>query len=154
MITSLTGKYAFLSNFYPCVVEWDHRIWASAEHVFQARKTISVWDQSPIRHAKTAAEAKRWGQRVPLRRDWERAKKQIMFEVVLAKFTQNAGMRRKLLVTGQETIVEGNDWGDQFWGVTSDVSRILPCWWPEKCLYGHNYLGKTLMYVRDLLRED
>ena len=46
-----------------------------------------------------------------------------------------------LLATGDAKIVEGNTWGDVFWGVCNGV--------------GENHLGEILMKVRqDLFDED
>jgi hypothetical protein len=39
-IDSFYGQYAFLSNFYPCEVEFEGDTYPSAEHAYQAAKTI------------------------------------------------------------------------------------------------------------------
>ena len=75
----------------------------------------------------------------PLRRDWESVKDSIMREAVLAKFTQHADLREKLLGTGDAEIVEHTD-RDSYWGDGGDGS-------------GHNMLGRILMSVRDELRR-
>ncbi len=45
-----------------------------------------------------------------------------------------------LVATGQEELVEGNDWEDRFWGVDPPGSNN-----------GENNLGKILMRVRNEL---
>jgi predicted NAD-dependent protein-ADP-ribosyltransferase YbiA (DUF1768 family) len=49
-------------------------------------------------------------------------------------------LRQKLLDTGSCTLVEGNTWGDTFWGVCDGV--------------GENHLGKLLMTIRADLESD
>ena len=57
-----------------------------------------------------------------------------MYEIVLAKFSQNEYLKRRLLETGNALLIEGNDWGDTYWGVCNGR--------------GKNKLGKILMRVR------
>jgi ribA/ribD-fused uncharacterized protein len=75
----------------------------------------------------------------PLRRDWESVKTDIMREVVRAKFTQHADIRKVLLATGDATIVEHTA-NDSFWGDGGDGS-------------GKNMLGRILMEVREELKR-
>ena len=74
-----------------------------------------------------------------MRSDWEEVKNKVMYEIVLAKFTQNSDLKEKLLATGDEHLEEGNTWGDTIWGTVDGV--------------GENRLGKILMRVRDELNE-
>ena len=69
----------------------------------------------------------------------EEVKDKVMYEIVLAKFTQNPDLKEKLLATGDEYLEEGNTWGDTIWGTVDGV--------------GENRLGKILMRVRDELNE-
>jgi len=60
--------------------------------------------------------------------------------IVKLKFAQNPDLRKKLLATGTEELVEGNTWHDNYWG---------DCSCPEcKNIKGRNQLGITLMRVR------
>ena len=86
------------------------------------------------------SEAKRLGRRVRLRSDWEQVKYDVMLDVVRAKFNQHPDLAQKLLATGDEELVEGNDWGDTYWGVCNGR--------------GKNMLGKILMRVRAELRGE
>jgi predicted NAD-dependent protein-ADP-ribosyltransferase YbiA (DUF1768 family) len=55
-------------------------------------------------------------------------------------------------------LVEGNTWGDVFWGAVRYAPEveaahgILPYWYDDQdaLWVGHNWLGRTLMMVRDL----
>ena len=133
-ITCFRGVYRFLSNFYPTrVVYGDGWIYPTVEHAFQAAKTTDPTWQAHIRHATTPGDAKRLGRRAPLRPDWEADKQRVMYELLLQKF-QHPSLRAQLVATGEEELVEGNGWGDTYWGVCRGV--------------GENHLGKLLMQIR------
>lgn len=68
--------------------------------------------------------------------NWSDMKLGIMQEVVRRKFIANPDIRMQLAETGDEELVEGNSWGDTFWGVDNKTGE------------GQNQLGKVLMAVR------
>lgn len=136
LINSFVGKYRFLSNFYQCGVTFEDIAYDNAEAAFQAQKCEDYDDRRRF-VGLNPSEAKRLGRRVKLRPDWELIKDSVMYDVVLAKFRQNRNLREKLLQTGSATLVEGNDWGDRYWGQVNGVGR--------------NQLGKTLMHIRENL---
>lgn len=135
-ITEFRGEYAFLSNFYECPINYDGHQFRNAEAAFQAAKC-------PARAAEFCnldpSAAKRMGRRVELRPDWEEVKDFEMECVVFAKFMDNPELARKLILTGDRELIEGNTWGDRIWGVCNGV--------------GENRLGKILMRCRDWLRK-
>jgi N-glycosidase YbiA len=137
VISRFTGRHSFLSNFFLRVMWFEADWYPSAEHAYQAAKTDDVAGKKAIAASPSPAIAKRLGQRVPLRRDWERVKVEIMRDVVRAKFRGDLELRKMLLATGEATLVEGNNWGDRFWGVDG---------------HGENHLGRILMEVRTELR--
>jgi ribA/ribD-fused uncharacterized protein len=139
MITEFQGEYRFLSNFWPCEVEYDGMIYPSVEHAYQAAKTLDIVQQSTIQHASTPGLAKKMGRKVTMRRDWDKIKLGVMENLVRQKF-KNAKLKKQLLSTGTRILVEGNNWGDRYWGVS-----------PVENGYGLNHLGKILMKVRDEL---
>lgn len=146
MINKFEGKYEFLSNFYESPFTWRGNTYPTVEHAFQAAKTLDPIKRSLICQAPTPGRAKRMGRKVPLRPDWEDIKEQIMYECVLAKFSQSISLMLALLATGNEELVEGTTgWCDNIWG---------NCECP-KCINieGQNKLGKILMRVRKELRE-
>jgi ribA/ribD-fused uncharacterized protein len=65
---------------------------------------------------------------------WDSIKVQCMREVVWMKFYQHSSIRKQLVDTGDAMLVEGNDWGDKFWGRVDGK--------------GYNKLGVILMEVR------
>lgn len=132
-IKSFHGRYAFLSNFYPVEIEWEGETYSSLEHAYQASKTLVPEERLVIRNASTPGQAKRLGNRVTLRADWERVKVSIMRALIEKKFA-NPILRAQLIATAGETLIEGNIWGDTFWGICDGK--------------GLNMLGRLLMAER------
>ena len=115
MISSFSGPYRFLSNFYPCGIVVEDKIYDTVEHAFQAEKTNSVDGKESIRLAVSPGGAKRLGRKVALRKDWEDVKDTVMYELVKQKFSTQC-MMKALLDTGDEYLIEGNHWHDLYWG--------------------------------------
>ena len=137
-IDRFRGDHDFLSNFHRHPFRWDGETWATAEAAFQAAKTLDGRERERIRAAASPGEAKRLGRRVDLRLDWERVKDDVMRSVLEAKFAVPE-LRDALLATGDAELVEGNTWGDVYWGVCGGRGR--------------NQLGRTLMRIRDDIRR-
>lgn len=136
-IEQFTGEFAVLSNFYPCEVALGGVAYLSVEHAFHAAKTDDRGERDRIRRAPTPGQAKRRGRRVSLRPGWESERVQVMRTLVLQKFTRHPELGERLLETRGRELVEGNDWGDRFWGVSGGE--------------GHNRLGHIRMEVRAYL---
>ncbi len=134
------GQYFFLSNFYSSPVHYEGIGYPTAEHAYQAAKSLDDRQRARIAALATAKEAKQAGKAVTLRPDWDWVKLQVMETIVRDKFTRSPALARQLLATGQLTLVEDNWWGDTYWGVCKGV--------------GQNHLGKILMRVRDELHPD
>lgn len=139
MIAVFDHEYAFLSNFYDSPFEVDGIKYPTVEHFFQAMKVTDPKDREVIAAAATPGQAKQLGRKVSLRADWEEIKIDIMKFALRCKF-QVPELREKLLTTGDEELIEGNWWGDRFWGVCDGI--------------GENHLGKLLMEVRQEIREN
>ncbi len=133
-IVEFSGANRFLSNFWPAPLDYDGIRYPTAEHAYQAAKTLDLEARARIAALPTAADAKREGKKVEMRPDWDQVKDQVMLDIVRAKFQQNPELAAKLRATGSVDLVEGNTWGDTYWGVSGGVGR--------------NQLGKTLMTVR------
>ncbi len=143
-ITSFTGEYRFLSNFYPCTVLYEDMKYPSVEHAYQAAKTLDPVGRGIILRCATAAEAKIAGRRLRLRSNWEQVKLQTMELCLRSKF-RNIELADKLVATGDARLIEGNTWGDQFWGVSRKRNELIAS--------GENHLGKLLMKIRDYLTQ-
>lgn len=139
MINSFTGEYRFLSNFWPAEVQMYGVAYPTVEHAYQASKTNNPKLRETIRACPTPGEAKRKGKQLVIRQDWFTFRLQAMETLLRRKFSIPE-LKEKLLSTGEEDLVEGNNWGDTFWGV---------------CLnQGENNLGKLLMKIRQELQEE
>jgi hypothetical protein len=137
-IDRFAGNYSFLSNFHPCLVPYEGREYPSAEYAFQAAKSLEDRERAKIAALSTSGQAKRAGKLLELRADWEGVKLDVMRGVVNNKFTWNPELRQALLDTGDAELVEGNDWGDVFWGVCKGT--------------GSNHLGLILMETREWMK--
>lgn len=143
VIDNFSGRYAFLSNFYTHVdIEYENLRANCVEKIYQALKTNDPKRRNQIVKALTAGEAKRMGNdhlETVLRDDWTDDNKVIiMGEIISVKFAI-PDLRRKLLLTGDRELVEGNRWKDDFWGVYKGK--------------GLNWLGIILMNERTSIRE-
>lgn len=139
-VTAFRGAYFALSNFYPHPITVDGHRYATVEHYFQAQKAVDPLDHDRIRDAETPAEAKRLGRLVRCVEDWPQRKVAVMRRALAAKFTVGSEPGAFLLSTGTAPLVEGNDWGDEFWGVCDGR--------------GHNTLGVLLTERRGVLHHE
>jgi ribA/ribD-fused uncharacterized protein len=137
------GQYGFLSNFHRSTITVDGRDFPTVEHYFQSMKTVDFKAAERIRVARSPGEAKRMGRSVELRSDWESIKYPIMYRGVMLKFLQHTHLRTELMLTQDEHLIEGNDWGDTVWG----------CVWRNGQWVGQNLLGQILMETRDAIKR-
>lgn len=130
-ISSFDGEYGFLSNFYPVTIEREGYSYLSSEAAYQSAKCPGYEDRFTNSRP---ARAKRMGRnkKFKKREDWMEVRLSIMEEILRLKFS-NAELADKLCATYPAVLIEGNDWGDRFWGVDGT---------------GENNLGKLLMKIR------
>lgn len=138
VIERFSGPHAFLSNFYESPLYYDGRLWLTVEHAFQAKKTPFAEEKDMIQRCETPGRAKKLGRKVRLRDNWDEIKIGVMLHLLQLKFMDPA-FAEMLLQTGKAQLIEGNTWGDRFWGVCGDE--------------GENWLGRLLMVVRQQLEE-
>ena len=139
-INDFRGKNKWLSNFWMEPFTFDGRVWPSSEHAYQAMKTMNREDQEIIRQAATPRETKKLGMKIDLRPRWDDMRAGIMFCIVKAKFEQSPELRAQLLATEPNELIEGNAWGDTFYGRCKGK--------------GDNWLGEILMQVREEMGSD
>lgn len=143
---AITFRGGPLSNFAAAPIELScpHtgalRIYATAEHWFQACKATTLPDHLLIVEQATPRDAKRAGRRIALRPDWEEVKFDVMLAGLRAKFLRPEH-RGRLESTGTRFIAEDSptdfEWGARDWrGGWS----------------GANLMGRALMQVRAELR--
>jgi hypothetical protein len=115
----------------------------SVEHAYQAHKPKDPILKLKILRAQSPSVAKKWGNQVRLESllNWDRERDALMLRLLRCKFDPdvNPGLVTSLLHTGSVPLVEGNTWGDTYWGIVNNV--------------GENRLGLLLMYVREELRN-
>ena len=138
-IKGFFDEYRWLSNFYLASVFYEGMEYPSTEHAYQAAKTLDL-DLRKEFLPLTCGKCKHKGQEVELRQGWDRIKYDVMFAVVFDKFSRHADLREKLLSTGNKYLEETNHWKDVYYGVCNGV--------------GKNILGKILMSVRQIIREN
>lgn len=145
MIDCFDKEWAFLSNFYESEIEFEGITYLTNEHFFQAMKTLDINERRAIANCRTPGQAKRMGRQVALRPDWEDVKESVMLEGLCLKFADEQ-LADWLLETGDEELVEGTTWHDNEWGNCS-------C---PKCAHieGKNKLGRLLMIVRDMIKDE
>jgi ribA/ribD-fused uncharacterized protein len=138
-IGGFVGEFRWLSNFYPCRVEWEGRVYRSSEAAYQSgkypaaeRDVFTTLDPDP---AKKLSRTKPYDTAA-----WEQRKERTMREVLWAKFSQNPELADKLIATGDRLLEETNWWGDKIWGVHQSE--------------GQNLLGKQLMEIRTRLARE
>lgn len=140
LIERFAGDYDFLSNFYPSPIvlpDWHAAAGntaATVEHAFQAAKTAVPSEARHVLSAPSPFVAKRRGRGVTLREGWDEGRVQIMLGLLRLKFALHSDLSHRLLSTRYAYLVEGNTWGDYFWGKVDGR--------------GTNMLGRLLMLVR------
>lgn len=137
VIDAFRGEYRFLSNFWPTSIAFEGVTYPSVEHAYQAAKASDDVTRARIADAPTARDARRMGRAVPLDDRWEERRLTTMRALVEIKF-RRYDLARRLAATGDAELIEGNSWGDRYWGVCDGE--------------GANHLGRILMEVRAALR--
>jgi ribA/ribD-fused uncharacterized protein len=135
-ITSFTGEYRFLSNFYYSPIEYEGIRYPTVEHAYQAAKSLDKEERQRIALLTSPGKAKQYGRTMKTRGDWRKVNFSVMEDLLRLKFSDQK-FRGLLSRTGDSELVEGNTWGDTFWGQCNGV--------------GLNVLGRFLMKVRSSL---
>ena len=160
-ITSFYGDYRWLSNFHPVNIDAFGYTFGSVEAAYQAAKEIFSQNREEVvlQFTQDSAREAKWrgaGQSRNLRRQpdlvvtelpkyWDRVvpgkkhplKVLVMWHLIKIKF-DDPTLYALLLGTGDAILIEGNTWGDTFWGVCRTK--------------GANVLGNLLMKYREKLR--
>lgn len=115
------NEYDFLSNFYNCKVTYEGITYKNAEAAFQAQKEDNVTNRIVYSFV-DGKTAKKWGRKAKLRKNWEKIKDNLMYEIVKEKFLQNDELKIKLKNIKKE-IIEENYWNDTYWGVCNGIGK-------------------------------
>lgn len=132
--------YGEFSNFYSAAIKIKGKVWRTSEHYFQAQKFAETKYEEEIRSLVSPGAAARKGRdrKLPLRKDWEKVKDNVMREAVRAKFSQHKNLKELLLSTNDSILIEHTT-NDHYWGDGGNGS-------------GRNMLGKILMEIRTELK--
>ena len=155
---SYTGFFSMsspLSNFSLCSFkDVDGMMFTSMEQYYQYQKALYNGNHESARSIMATddpAQCKYFGNKIhiPDLKNWEDKAMEIMYTGCLAKFTQNPKHQDFLLSTADTTLVEANP-RDKFWsaGLNLKDDNLFD----TNAWKGKNYLGTTLMKVRDTLR--
>lgn len=143
----------YLSNWYlsPFIVE--NKTFSSIEQFMMYRKAICFCDKAvaiKILATDDVAEIKTLGRQVSNYDEhiWNGIRQIVVYEGLLAKFSQNEDLKEKLKSTGEAILAECAV-KDLIWSVglsMTDPDRFDKAKWK-----GQNLLGYTLMMVRERL---
>lgn len=136
----VNDDYGCFSNFSKHGFTLEGKYWITSEHYFQAKKFEGTDFEEIIRLMDNPMDVAIKGRdrSLPLRKDWDKVKDNIMRKAVFEKFSQNENIRHLLLSTLDEELIEGTS-SDYYWGCGKNGT-------------GKNMLGIILMEVRELLK--
>ena len=145
----------YLSNWYPSSFSYSGITYSSMEQYMMHQKALCFSDEDIARQilqTKDVAEIKKLGRLVSNYNEhiWDGVRQIVIYEGLLAKFSQNADLKDQLLATGDAILAECAV-KDKVWGIglsMTDSDRNIPENWK-----GRNLLGYSLMLVRKKLQE-
>lgn len=136
-INNFTGKYEFLSNFYNHPLVFDGVEYSNAEAAFQAQSAADKCSKRKFARL-SGIKAKAYGRRIVHRDDWDEHTQDLVMRDILAAKFKDKELAEKLCNTGDEELINMNQFRDDYWGVTMRGGR--------------NKLGLMLMELRDKLQ--
>ena len=143
----------YLSNWYPSLFTVEKKTFSSMEQFMMYRKAICFGDEAVatnILSTDDVAEIKALGRQVSNYDEhiWNGIRQIVVYEGLLAKFSQNEDLKDKLKSTSEAILAECAV-KDLIWSVglsMTDPDRLDKTKWK-----GQNLLGYTLMMVRERL---
>lgn len=144
---------AYLSNWYPSPFTVEKKNFSSMEQFMMYRKAICFGDKAVAKNILStddASQIKALGRQVSNYDEhiWNGIRQIVVYEGLLAKFSQNENLKDRLKSTGEAILAECAV-KDLIWGVglsMKDPNRLDKTKWK-----GQNLLGYTLMMVRECL---
>ena len=148
-------KNGYLSNWYPSRFVCGGAAYSSMEQFMMHRKALCFNDErtaSLILSSADPAEIKQLGRQVSGYDEstWNGVRQIIVYEGLLAKFSQNGDLLDKLFATNDDVLVECAV-KDRIWGIglsMDDHRRFDKTLWK-----GQNLLGYALMMARNALSQ-
>ena len=148
-------QYGFLSNWYLSDFTVDGVSFSSMEQYMMYQKAVVFKDKdiaSKILKTDDVERIKEYGRQVSNYDDtiWNGVRQIIIYKGLLEKFRQNEKLKKALLDTGDDILVECAV-SDKIWGIGLSMKdsnkNDIKAW------RGQNLLGFALMLVRDELRK-
>ena len=144
----------YLSNWYPSEFRLDGVLFHSIEQYMMYQKAVIFGDSGTaqkILEESNPEKVKELGREVSNYDDaaWSAVRQAVVYRGLLAKFGQNAGLKQKLLDTGDDILAECA-FGDKVWGI--GVSMKDPGRANMENWKGQNLLGASLMMARETLK--
>ena len=143
MINEFQGTNRFLSNFWFAKIEWLGYEYPTLEHAFQAAKFANHPEV-----VKLIQDCEKPGEAKAIARKYKHlvepcwfhyTRDLVMMHLLRQKFRPGSNLAIALVGTLPHKLVEGNNWGDTYWGVCNGV--------------GENTLGRYLEIIRADLAE-
>lgn len=150
---NLNEENGYLSNWYPSKFTLNDVSFSSTEQYMMYKKAVCFGDRDTadkILATDDAAEIKAFGRLVANYNEsyWNGVRQIIVFEGLMAKFSQSESLGEQLKATGNSILAECAV-RDRIWGIglsMNDPDRFEIDKWK-----GQNLLGYTLMMVRECL---
>jgi len=125
-------------------------------HVYMIRKAQFFKSEElveKILNSKTPKEVKELGEDIPNYdfKKWEKVRYLAMKSAVYLKFSENILLKESLIATGDKTLVNTIP-HDKVWGIGLNIED--PTISDDKNWDGENLLGKALMEVRSVLKNE
>ena len=137
-IDQFLGRYFFLSTSALSSAKFDGDLYPSVAQAFAAAKTLDLDVRAKLRGVCDRDKPNKLDRQGVVRPDWDAVKIDIMRQLLREKFSEPK-LAEALLDTGDAELVEGNVWGNSFWGLSEGR--------------GENMLGRLLMQVRGEIRS-
>lgn len=140
----------FLSNWYKSVFEIDNQKYSSMEQYMMFKKAMCFQDAKiaeQILATDDVAHIKELGRMVSNYNDniWNGVRQIVVYEGLVAKFSQNENLRNRLLETNNDMLAECAV-NDRIWGI--GISMTDPDRFDMSKWKGQNLLGYSLMIAR------
>lgn len=134
----------WFSNMLECDEPFEYQgvSFRTVENFYQAMKTATDDTKTRRRIAGMRPHAaKKFAKSLAVRPDWPGLRLRVMEYGLRRKWGPGTTWNARLLATGDDEIVEYNNWRDTYWG------------WDLTLMRGENHLGRLLMRLRKEYRE-
>ena len=129
------GKYEFLSNSYPCEINFEDISYPNVEVAFWALRVKDPKSRRKIARLNSSKAKAKALSCEPIE-DWDNKQYSIMKRLLFIKFS-NKDLEKKLKATKGFKLINEVTYRDEYWGIRGETGR--------------NLLGKCLMEVRENL---